>query len=184
MLDSVIKLTEKFAELLRYREERRARWFREIVNPTYQSLKTVHKDYLHSFQGLLKDVEAGQDLSSAAERFEQRRLSEESERQAIASLARELANDSKLDAYRTYFDAVIDYFGRAPFSRSTTPSSMLRGAVLRILESSSIELSVESTQERKRQELIAATNMALESLRENWETVSRRYAKALAASIL
>jgi len=129
MLDSVIKLTEKATELLKYRSERRARRFDKLVEPMFQSLKTAHKDYALIFEDARCDLEADRPLAEVAAILRKRRLEEEAERRAALAQARQFAEEASLADLEPFFSAVVRYFGVTPFSGNNTPSSVLLGAL-------------------------------------------------------
>ena len=87
MLDSVVRLTEKITELLKYRSERRARKFQYLIEPMHLALKKVHQDYLSVFETALNELSSDRSLSAIADSLEIRRRAEEAERRAILKQA-------------------------------------------------------------------------------------------------
>lgn len=184
MIDSIVKLTEKISELLKYRAERKARKFKTFVEPTYLALKQVHKDYLLIFEESINDLASEKTLLAIAESLQKRRRVEEAERQAIIQQAETiLANQAFADCH-SFFNTITAYFRAAPLSGGSTPSNMLLHAVRAAAQN---EPTVITTKphigSEKRLELTAAIKFTLSSLRHNWQTVSAEYARTLAASV-
>ncbi|OIQ98300.1 hypothetical protein GALL_197290 [mine drainage metagenome] len=183
MLDSVIKLTEKITELLQYRNERRARQFKILIEPTYLALKVVHQDYLSIFETARKELASGSPLSTVADLLESRRLEEEAERRAIIEHAKTMRLDKSLADYHSFFDAIIQYFRKTPFSGGSTPSNSFLHSLRDAANSQPLIQTNAPSGRNPRDSLVNATEHSLQMLRKNWEIVSTEYAKVLAASI-
>jgi hypothetical protein len=212
MLDSVVLLTEKFAELLKYRSERRAKRFEKLVQPTYEALKVVHKDYVQMFEETASDIESGEALSTVARSLKKRRIEEEAERHAVLAQAQEFADEPSLADLWPFFEAVSRYFHVTPFSGNNTPSSLLVGflqeaalqesgagaaeatrkappatpasSVLSEIERSGTDKASQKLESAKtRERLKTGTELSVKMLRANWEEVSTAYAKLRAASV-
>lgn len=179
MLDSVIKLIEKISEFLNYRAERQKSRFKELIEPMYEALKAVHKDYLLIFENCKKELESGQNVKSIADALVFRRIEAETERRAILQQADTLMSIENIDDYKRFFSAVVNYFSRTPFSGAGTPSNLLRRAISRAAEIRADDPLLG----RSNEELLRSTEMILSLLRSNWEFLSAEYAKALARSI-
>lgn len=180
MLDSIVKLTEKITELVQYRSEKRARAFDKLVEPMYESLKLVHKDYLSIFETTKKELASGVRLTDVADSLSSRRLTEEAERRAILQHAETLTDDKALSAWQTFFTEVMRYFYRTPFSKGSTPSNML---LHRLQDAQETLLRPSRHTSDARDNLLWAIDMTIEQLRENWERVSCEHAKSLASSL-
>jgi len=182
MLDSVVKLTEKVTELLKYRSERRARRFVNIVEPMYANLKVIHQDYLRIFEGASTDLQSDRQLAEVAAVFKTRRIEEEAERRAILEHARTFAEDARLADFRLFFSSVIDYFTDTPFSGGNTPSNRLALAVAAAAGEERFAESARSLGDERRRKLEDAIELSLRMLRRNWEQVSTAYAALRSAS--
>jgi hypothetical protein len=203
MLDSVIKLTEKATELLKYRSERRAKRFEKLVEPMFQSLKAVHKDYALIFEDARCDLEAGRPLAEVAATLRKRRLEEEAERRAALAQARQFAEEPSLADLEPFFSAVVRYFGVTPFSRNNTPSSVLLGALEDAARSepsvarspgapkgppttpttSMLHAIAQPESARTREQLKTGAEMGGRMLLQNWEQIAAAYATLRAASV-
>jgi len=177
VLDAVLKLIEKISELARLRSEKKDRSFEKLVKPIYDSLKLVHKDYIHIFESAKKDIESGLRFKDVAEHLESKRLSEEPERHAILSQVEILAKDEKLSEWHSFFEGVIDYFRNIPFSGHSTPSVVLLQQLKKLEKNQFLFFEDVST----RKEVIHSLEINLQHLRFSWERVSEEYAKSLAS---
>ena len=184
MIDSIVKLTEKVSELLKYRAERKTRKFKALIAPTYIALKQVHKDYLLIFEESIRDIASEKTLFAIAESLQKRRRAEETERRAILQQAETiLANQSLADCH-SFFDAITAYFRATPLSGGSTPSNMLLHTVRAAAQNESTIITTKPhIRSEERLKLTVAIEFTLSSLRHNWQTVSAEYAKALAASV-
>jgi len=183
LLDSVVKLTEKISELLRYRAERRGRRFKYLIEPMYMALKNVHQDYLSIFENSKRDLSSDLAFIAIADSLGARRLPEEAERRAILQQAEAMGHNESLADCRSFFKAVVDYFQETPFSGGNTPSSMLLQTLNDAANEHRIVQPLEPSGHSPRETLSKAIDLALEMLRRNWERVSSEYAKALAANV-
>ena len=182
MLDSVIKLTEKVTELLKYRSERRARRFANIIQPMYEDLKAIHQDYLRIFEGASIDLQSDRPFAEIATFFKTRRIEEEAERRAILEHARTFAEDARLADFRLFFRSVIEYFTDTPFSGDNTPSNRLALALGSAAVEERFAESLHSLGDDRRGELASAIELSVRMLRRNWEQVSTAYATLRSAS--
>jgi len=184
MIDSVVKLTEKVSELLKYRAERRTRKFKYLIEPTYVALKRVHQDYVSVFESAKNELASDRTLRAIADSLEIRRRAEEAERRAILQQAETMVSNMSLVECHSFFSAIVDYFHQTPFSGGSTPSHMLLHALRAAVNDEPVVLTTKPSGGRDpRDRLAEAIEDALSILRQNWEMVSIEYAKALAASV-
>lgn len=179
MLDSVVKLTEKLTELFKYRAERRAQIFEDIIKPMYLAHKNVHWDYLSIFEAAKAELASDRALSEIAESLALRRIAEEAERHAILQHAKTLSVDKSLEECHPFFAATVDYFETTPFTQGGTHSSSLRMAVDNAAREQSVIQTNSSSKIDPWGNLTEAIERALIMLRKNWQCVSDEYAKSL-----
>src|SRR5207247_9712245 len=105
ILDSVVKLTEKITELLKYRAERRKLRFEHLIAPMYLALKKVHQDYLSVFETAKFELASDRSLSTIADSLEVRRRAEEAERRAVLQQAETFRTNASLVDCLSFLDA-------------------------------------------------------------------------------
>jgi hypothetical protein len=176
MLDTFIKLIDKVVELLRYRTGRRGRRFSTLVDPFYENLKAIHKDYLQFFEDTHARLLAGRELSKISADFSKRRIIEESQRMSVIAQAEVLSREHRVEDLREFFKAVNFYFYVQPLSSAVTPSTVLELAMRR-----ASLITVDSQDSRVR--LQEAIEVGMNALRENWRGVSAVYASLRARTV-
>lgn len=183
MLDSVVKLSEKVVELLKYRAERRARKFAHIVQPMFEALKAVHKDYLGIFESADAAIQSSKSLTEIARELNERRIQEEAERRAILASASTFIRDSEFLDLRPFFESVQKYFLSTPLSGGLTPTSLLLQAITRLARFDKVLPAERQYDDRDRESLEQAVQVGLRTLRQNWERVTSEYAATQAAML-
>jgi hypothetical protein len=181
MLDALIKLTEKFTELSKYRAERRERHFEKLVVPIYDGMIKVHQDYLSMFDDALRSLSAGTPFKDVAISLSRARLDDEAQRHAILNQANGLLDLDGLETAKPFLRAVVNYFRDSPFSGGNTPSNML----LQTLHALEGEVVVPDLLFRSdpRESIERTIEMTLDLLRENWTTLSSEFVKQKAQAL-
>src|ERR1039457_1661903 len=183
MLDSVVKVAEKITELLNYRAKRRTQRFDKLIEPLFLALKKVHQDYLSVFETAKRQLASDCSLNEIADSLEVRRLAEETERRTLLQQAETfLTSESHADC-QSFFNAMVEYFRKTPFSGGSTPSNAFLHTLKGAARKQSIIQSNTLSERDSREELSKEIERALSMLRQNWERVSSEYAKALASSV-
>jgi hypothetical protein len=183
VLDSVVKLSEKLVELLKYRSERKGRQFSLLIQPLFESLKVVHQDYLRVFENSRTELESGVPLATVATNVQTRRVEEEAERSAIREQAHTLTQDEALADFRPFFEAVVNYFQPGRFLRRSSRSvhwfMQLKAAAK---AEGKIQL-LRGDEPDQRLKLLLANEVQLRLLRKDWDDVCMQYAKAQASAV-
>ena len=181
MIDTLVKVTEKLAELLKYRSERHRRSFAELVEPIYAEMVRVHQDYLNLLGSTLSALEERRDLRQVAAELTEARRKQEATRRAASDMANELATMEVLKEYQVFFLAVGDYFLQAPLVGSTTPSTWLL-FMLRQLAGRKVETLVEVDMPTE-EDFVRAVESLRECLQECWSSIVKTYTTLKAASL-
>lgn len=182
MIDSVVKLTEKLSELLKYREEQRERRFSVLAQPVFGSLKVVHKDYLDIFAESHSAIEGGQSLQAIADSVEARRLEEEAERSALSAKARVFASDPNLSDLQPFFGSALHYLRpERHFVRNSRTMLWLQQIRASVRAQSALYVpAADGIEERMR--LRIQSELHLHQLRSDWDAVCAQYAMVEARS--
>lgn len=181
MLDALVKLTEKFTELSKYRAERRERHFEKLVAPIYDGMIRVHQDYLSMFDGALRSLGAGTPFKDVAISLSRARLDDEAQRHAILNQANGLLDLEGLEAAKPFLHAVVNYFHDSPFSGGNTPSNMLL-RTLRALDGE-VVVPILLFSSDPRESIERTIEMTLDQMRKNWATLSSEFAKQKARTL-
>lgn len=194
MIDTIVKLAEKIAELLMYRSARRKERFGAIIEPMFTALQELHKDYLLMFEKVRQDLLANEvDLLTINQQLRTRRIEHEATRRSVQGLAKQL----KFLEFEEFLRAVQNYFhhpGPPPPDRMFTGSNMLQRRLdaLERYRRRARKLNIERDLEenlfhhydyQRVGEGIRAVDQGLEQLRADWNRVAEAYAKALEASL-
>ncbi|RYG10891.1 MAG: hypothetical protein EON92_11775 [Burkholderiales bacterium] len=183
MIDAIVKVAEKIAELLKYRELKREKRFKALIEPMFAAMQEVHTDYLTMFDQVRQDLAANMSLSEIAPKLASRRLLQEGARRTIESQAEEalMGQPGPDSADREFMDAVRDYFAFTPLA-SGMPIS-LSNRLATWLEK--IEERTESGRpvENQRESALDAVEAGLHDLRRRWQRVISAYAAALTANL-
>lgn len=206
MIDALVKVSEKLAELLEYRAKRRRETYAELVAPVYEDLQKAHAAYIAMFERCIERLESyGTPLMEVAATFATERREHETMRRDISAKAKVFATGDFDEAYCAFFAAVSDYL-EAPRSealgartttltdlmangRSRSSASVLLAMHLReAIHKSEVEqiVAIGSAAVREfdvRNETRAVATHMLEAVRVKWETVAAAHANARLHSV-
>lgn len=181
MLDALVKLTEKIAELTKYRAERREQRFEKVIVPIYDGMVEVHQAYLSMFTECLRSVNSGVSLQEVAVALSRARVEDEAKRHALLNQVQGLSDVDALTDAGPFLQAIKRYFGDSPFARGNTPSYMLL-ETLTALEGQ-VVVAGPRTRGAPRESLERTIDMTLEHLRLSWANLSNSFAKLRAQSL-
>lgn len=120
------KITDRLIELVKYREEKSRRIFEKLIEPIFNDLLLVHKDYLEMFEAIRVILPDCQDshkkthkkLRAAYHQLEKQRRAFEPVREKIRATVRALPHEPEKDNKKEAFiRSVADYLswtGRSP----------------------------------------------------------------------
>lgn len=175
MLDTLVKLTETLTHLLKYRAERTARTFDELVKPFFDDLKKIHQDYLGMLEKARSELKSDMPVGRIAMNLRERRLAEEPLRRSIAEQISVLVDSPSLKSYRQYFQAIMRYFDQSPFGGFSSPTTI----VLRLIDAAAMAKVDDDSENRRR--LLSVIEDILDEMRQHWILVSKEYAELLGA---
>ena len=74
MIDSALKLIDRLLQLVKVREDNRAKRFKNIIEPMYQDAQSIMDDYNALFKELITKLETEEDVAPIIQWLETRRL--------------------------------------------------------------------------------------------------------------
>lgn len=113
MIDAIVKVAEKVVELARYRELKKEKRFKALIEPIFTALQDVHRDYLLMFDETRLALEAGVELSEVISRLKTRRLQQETSRRVIEARAM-LPGSADASEDEQFLRSVRRYFSATP----------------------------------------------------------------------
>lgn len=181
-VEAVVQVAKKVQDWAQFRNERSDRRFNQLAEPTFAAMKVVHADYLVFLESCLQDINTGKKISDVRDKLEQLRLAEEAQRTAIRAATYEICNEATLSDFHALFQEIQYYFGATPWTMNNSPSSILKHALRKA--ASEEALLTDSTHPEARSELASAFESTIDILREQWEQVSREFAKCQVRSVM
>ena len=129
----LLRLFDKFIELSRQREIERNKRFDKVVQPIFETLQEVHKNYLHVLQSTRETLLSTQSVHAAYENFEAKRLEQQAARHDLIRRCDALLQAPHLEDCRGFLLAVHKYFvGRlVPYQHPMTGSHRFARAIVR-----------------------------------------------------
>ena len=181
MIDSLVKLTEKIVELLKYRQTRKKLLFDEFAKPLYDQIAIVHQDYLSMLGKVKTALETGESLASICTTFSPDRSEKEAQRRAVRPLTNALLLDNKFAEFQPFLEAVDHYFsgpGPTSSSYSIIVETELRAAQRReeVVNATFVGRLFNRRSDYVEAPLRNVTNN-IESLRRYWGRIVEEYAK-------
>jgi len=199
MIDSLVKVSEKLADLLEYRARRRREIYTELVAPVYCLLQVAHSDYLAMFERCIEGLDGRElPLVEVACAFASERRGNETIRRDISAKAKVFGNGGLDKAYGEFFTAVSDYLAVPRIEPIEKRLATVREEIARGRLSWSVVMALklreaifESEVERiaglgalagfefdVRNETRAVATYMLDAVRTKWEPVAEAHARA------
>ena len=137
MIESVIKVVDRFSDLLKYRQERRRDLFQNLVEPLFNDLMVMHADYIKMFDDcwsqLLDNKVALQDIAAS---LRQRRLVYEGLRIKSRSIIGALQEYDLDDEIKKFLEAAAYHIPDGKLGPvESTPASMVLSKIYTATES-------------------------------------------------
>jgi hypothetical protein len=187
MIEILLKLIDRIIDLKKYQVERLQKTFRDVLDPLFNDLLSVHGDYVRMFEdvraeltatGILSGEARQHKLLEIAESLRRQRLEFEPVRDKLTALTRELRSGIYAGSLSfecpeadEFVAAILQYFPRADLSTRTSRSSVLLVAI----QTGAIITAAQVTRDGKSlPELVDAT---IEDCRQKWQSVCDAYAK-------
>lgn len=118
MLDALIKLAEKVAELAQYRESRNHARYETVIAPLFETARLVHADHVRMLQACLLRLENQEDLWRIAAQLQEERLAQAGVRHELVRDIAVLSDAIDDDKFVPFFGAARAYFVVDPLERA------------------------------------------------------------------
>lgn len=183
MIDSLIKIAEKCTELLHYREQQRERNFKALIEPMYEQLTIVHKNYLHIFNSIGIKLTNRVPLQEIIEELGTLRIEHEAYRRSIFGQAENLGQ--AFPNYEKFFLSVQMYCHGAPGESCVSPASSLEWRLLRLVERRIVQQNDGSfpADATHRRQARVYLNEVQARLRADWDRLVVEYSKLLGSHL-
>lgn len=157
MLQALLQIIDRLIRLAEGRLESRKEVFSSVLEPTFNDLLLIHRDYIAMFEQLQvfrgaipeDDSEIQRRLQSSKTQLHQRRIEFEPVRQKVRALVATIAHRKLPVEERRFVDAVLRYFPSAdpslPQSAATTVLEYLERAA-----PAELDLLIDATLQRHR----------------------------------
>jgi hypothetical protein len=189
VLDAALKIADKFADLLKFRREKRREFFTTMLEPIFSDLSIVHANYLVMFQecsAKLRDHSIP--IQEIIRNLAQQRVQYEGLRIKIASFDRELQASKLPGPYRQFLDCLIF---NVPDGLLTTKyaGSFANGIVRALQEATASEFSRILSGEHgdivqsERENLLGSVEATADFLKERWAQTCEKFAAAQVFSL-
>jgi len=115
VLDALVSVADRLIELLKYREERRAKLFDDLVEPVMNQLTEIHADYLRILETLRQKLAGVTEETSAAtvrdatEYLLEARIDKEPLRRKLIALVQQLAIARREEPLIAFARACVQY---------------------------------------------------------------------------
>jgi len=204
MFDGLLKITDRLIELVKYREEKSRRIFDKLIEPIFNDLLLIHKDYLEMFEEVRRMLPGEKDgrkktqkkLTRTCEYLQQKRLAFEPVRQKLQATFKQLPPEAEKDNKKEAFiRAVANYLSwtrgfPAPTSVSSALAHEIRIAAIRYsyppssLQSDEVKDKIQKAalipdRALTVQELEAYVSTVLNDLRRKFGSAAEAYAAIL-----
>lgn len=175
MIEGVELCWKMLIELVRSRESRSDELFYKTLQPLYERITAIHKEYLATFSSLARSIRNGEmDEAGLREYLEQRQQNLAAERTLSRQLGRALSDDSCAPAVRDFGIAVVFYFS-SPYQTASSAATTYFSSFLDRLDDEEYQRSDEPPSKEvilKRLETITRSTLPAK-----FSEVSNRYAR-------
>ena len=116
MIDGLVKIVDRLIELVKYREEKSRRIFEKLIEPVFNDLVVIHKDYLAMFVEVSSLIPSDGDgtkkqkkkLSEALRYLSKKRIEFETTRIKLRAISQSFKN-TKTNEKDEFVRAVVSY---------------------------------------------------------------------------
>jgi hypothetical protein len=174
MIDIVLQLVDRLTQLVKIREERKDKQFRELAQRLFTDLETVHKDYLIFLESARSSLMQREDIRDVLARFEKDRLQQEPLRRRLWQLLEAARDQEKFKPLERFLHANARYFAAASPARDQHEWFTISRIIEKVLR---------GLEEGQRQSAINGIDAYLMVIRHDWDVVAREYARLLTESL-
>jgi hypothetical protein len=185
MLDALIKVAEKIAELARYRQQLRERRLDKVFEPLYTSMMEVHRDYLKMLESVHQDIAHGKDPVELAKELGMARLQQEPLRISLRNKISSFSEARLENAAGEFLRSVSRYFSLTQIDAPISAGSQVLRAVMDWIQEDrrgALRLD-DALREEARRDVQMVVRDTLRRLRAEWEEVSRAHAHLVRESL-
>lgn len=175
--DLLISLLEKLAELLKTSRNNSLDRFDRLIQPAFEDLTLIHKNYLDMFTHIKLEFSSTRDIKEITRILETDRIELAALRRSTKEVAVVLATQDHLKKYKDFWNAVYNYLQFQEYSNtSLLPTSTASASFLKTLKDPEItKLQKKELTER----IVGNIDGYISNIEAKWERVSKEYGKLL-----
>lgn len=175
--DLLISLLEKLAELLKTSRNNNLDRFDRLIQPVFEDLKSIHKDYLDMFTHVKSAFSSTLDIQEVTRILETDRIELVALRRSTKEVAAVLSGQERLKKYKEFWNVVYDYLQFQEYSNtSLLPTNTASTSLLRKLNDPEV---TKLKKKELRERITGNIDGYISNIEAKWERVSREYGKLL-----